>query len=57
MTENEWKSRYLSERLLRKEYENRLLIGREIANITVTFGCFMCCVLTFLEGLDFITSL
>jgi hypothetical protein len=56
MSESEWKSRYLTERVLREEYETRLLIGRTIASVTFAFGCFMCCVLTLLEGLDIIAS-
>ena len=57
MSESEWKSRYLAERSLRREYENRLVIGRTLMNITIAFTCFMCCALTLLEGLDFIASL
>ncbi len=56
MSESEWKSRYLAERSLRREYENRLVIGRTLMNITIAFTCFMCCALTLLEGLDFIAS-
>lgn len=56
MSEVDWRALYLEERALRKDCEKRLAIGRALTGGAVVFGCFMCCVVTFLEGLDFIAS-